>query len=270
MVNVMKSKGLKMYRACYIADLPKSTFKYKSEFKIDFNLIKKILDLADKFKRFGYRRIHRMLMREGVKVNHKKVQRIYQANNLQVRSKRRKKITRERIPLSAPMYPNERWSMDFVSDSFSDGRKFRVLNIVDDYTKEAVAMVVDTSISGRRICRELDQICLIQGKPKSFTTDNGPEFTSNALDEWTYSNGVKLDFIQPGKPTQNAFVESFNGKFREECLNQTWFKNKKDAVEKIEEWRSFYNNIRPHSSLDYRTPSEFIEEYYGSFYLNKG
>ena len=256
--------GMKEYRACYVANLPRATYRYESVFSTDFGLLDKIREMADRFKRFGYRRIHRMLKREGVNANHKKVQRLYQLEGLQVRSKRRKKITRERVPLGLSTMPNESWSMDFVLDGMGGSRCFRVLNIVDDFTKEAVAMVVDTSISGHRICRELDQLCLIQGKPKSIRVDNGPEFTSNALDEWTYHNQVKLDFIQPGKPTQNAYIESFNGKFREECLNQNWFKDIIDAQEKIEEWRHFYNEVRPHSSLGYKTPSEFTEGFLGN------
>ena len=155
---------------------------------------------------------------------------------------------------------NQRWSMDFVSDSFYDGRRFRCLNIIDNFTKEVPVIEVDTSISGVRVTRVLDRLAVMHGLPRSITVDNGPEFISRALSVWAYKRGVQIDFIRPGKPTENPYVESFNGKFRNECLNQHWFMNLEDARQKIEEWRIAYNAERPHSSLNNLTPNEFAKQ----------
>jgi putative transposase len=162
-----------------------------------------------------------------------------------------------RVPLPLPSRANERWSLDFVSDQLADGRVFRTLNIVDDFTRECRAIEVDTSLSGVRLVRVLDVLCAEHGRPHALLMDNGPELTSKALDAWAYGNGVELRFIQPGKPAQNAYVESFNGKFRDECLNEHWFLTLDEAREVIEEWRQDYNQFRPHSSLDDLTPEQF-------------
>jgi len=174
--------------------------------------------------------------------------------------KKKKRAAVQRVKLAVATNRNERWSMDFIHDSISNGRKFKNLTIVDDYTKECPLILVETSITGKRVAEELNKLKESIGLPKEITVDNGPEFISNALDEWAYKNGVRLYFIAPGKPTENPFIESFNGKFRDECLSMHWFLNIRHAKEIIENWRIEYNTERPHSSLDYLTPSEFVAE----------
>jgi putative transposase len=208
--------------------------------------------------RFGYRRLHILLERDGLAVNHKRVHRIYQAAGLQVRRRQRKRLTRaERVPLPAATRRLERWSMDFTTDTLADGRNFRTLNIVDDFTRECVAIEVDRSLPGLRVTRVLDRLLATVGLPQTIVMDNGPEFAGRTLDAWAYAHGVTLRFIRPGKPIENAYVESFNGKFRDECLNEHWFVNLVDAKTAIEAWRVDYNTVRPHSSLGGRTPDQF-------------
>jgi putative transposase len=208
--------------------------------------------------RFGYRRLHILLAREGLAVNHKRVHRIYQAAGLQVRRRRRKRLTRaERVPLPPASQRLERWSMDFTADTLADGRHFRTLNIVDDFSRECVAIEVDRSLPGLRVTRVLDRLDAAIGLPKTIVVDNGPEFAGRTLDAWAYARGVTLRFIRPGKPIENAYVESFNGKFRDECLNEHWFVNLVDAKATIEAWRIDYNTVRPHSALAGRTPDQF-------------
>lgn len=210
----------------------------------------RLLELAAERPRFGYRRLHILLVREGWGINHKRIQRMYREERLAVRRKRRKRVAQTaRQPKVLPDGPNERWSMDFMADSLATGRGFRVLNVVDDYTRECVAIEVDTSLSGERVARVLDRVIERRGKPDSVVMDNGPEFTSRALDAWAYERDIQLDFIRPGRPIENCFVESFNGKFRDECLNQHWFTSLIDARREIETWRRDYNRVRPHSSL---------------------
>jgi putative transposase len=209
-------------------------------------------------RRFGYRRLHAMLRREGYEVNHKRVYRIYVEEQLWVRRRKRKRhLAMPRSPMLVPTKVNEVWSMDFVSDALAAGRRFRTLDIVDDFTREAPAIEVDTSLSGVRVTRVLDRLKLERGLPRQIRSDNGPEFISRAVEQWAYANGVEWHFIEPGKPIENAYVESFNGKFRDECLNENWFTTLADARQKIEQWRQDYNQVRPHSSLAYRTPNEF-------------
>jgi putative transposase len=199
-----------------------------------------------------------MLKREGVVANHKRIYRLYKLERLAVRTKKRKRIAaRARTVLAAPMRPNERWSMDFVSDVTWSGRRFRIFAVVDDFTRETLALVVDTSIGGARVARVLEELVALRGAPVMIVCDNGPEFTSKALDAWAYQRGVKLHFIRPGKPVENAYVESFNGKLRNECLNENWFLDLRDARRIIEAWRVDYNEVRPHSSLDGMTPKEY-------------
>jgi len=208
--------------------------------------------------RFGYRRLHILLAREGFVVNHKRVHRIYRAAGLQVRRRRRKRLTRaDRVPLPIPGQRQERWSMDFTVDTLADGRGFRTLNIVDDFTRECVAIEVDRSLPGLRVARVLDSLHATIGLPQSIVVDNGPEFAGRTLDAWAYARGVTLRFIRPGKPIENAYVESFNGKFRDECLNEHWFVSLADAKTVIEAWRVDYNTVRPHRSLADRTPDQF-------------
>lgn len=208
--------------------------------------------------RFGYRRLQILLEREGLCVNHKRVHRLYQAAGLQVRRRRRKRLTRaERVPLPVPARRLARWSMDFTVDTLADGRGFRTLNIVDDFTRECLAIEVDRSLPGLRVTRVLDRLQAILGLPETIVVDNGPEFAGRTLDAWAYAHGVTLRFIRPGKPIENAYVESFNGKFRDECLNEHWFVSLADAIATIEAWRIDYNTVRPHSALGGRTPHDF-------------
>lgn len=218
-------------------------------------------ELAALRRRFGSPRLHILLRREGLVINHKRTERIYGEEKLSLRvRKRRKRAPGLRVAMEPPKNINERWSMDFVSDSLFHGRKFRALTIVDDFTRESPAIEVDTSLSGLRVSRVLDQLAQTRGLPEIITVDNGPEFASKALDEWAYRNGVKLHFIRPGKPVENCYIESFNGKFRDECLNEHWFSNLQEARKIIEAWRLDYNQYRPHSSLGDLTPDEFVRK----------
>jgi putative transposase len=206
--------------------------------------------------------LHRYVRREGLIVNHKRVQRIYRLEGLSVRKRKRKRLpVGERQKMPAAAGPNESWSMDFVSDSLSSGRKVRCLTVIDDFTRESLAIEVDTSLPGLRVCRVLDRIIDARGAPQRITTDNGPEFRGKALDSWAYTAKIKHCFIRPGKPVENAFIESFNGRFRDECLNEHWFTDIMDARAKIGEWRLHYNANRPHSSLGYLTPEEFVRQH---------
>jgi putative transposase len=215
-------------------------------------------ELAAQQPRYGYRRLWTLLRRAGMIVNHKRVQRLYRLEGLMVRRKKRKRLAgTQRVPLARPTGPDEHWCMDFTSDQLSDARRFRTLNIVDVFTRECLAIEVSRSLPAQRVVRVLERILAEHGAPKRITVDNGPEFISRAVDAWAYQHGVILDFIQPGKPMQNGFIESFNGRFRDECLDRHWFTSLDDAMATIAAFRRFYNAERPHSSLDYRTPAEF-------------
>src|SRR3990172_849335 len=226
-------------------------------------LRERLRELAGKRRRFGYRRLCVMLRREGQMVNHKRVYRLYREEGLSVRKRRRKRVSREeRLPLQAPAGPDQLWTLDFVSDALSWGRKIRMLTVEDAFTREALAIEVDTSLSGVRVARVLDRVTQErQAIPEVLVLDNGPELTSRALDQWAYERGVKLHFIDPGKPQQNGFIESFNGRFRDECLNEHWFLSLADARTTVEGWRIDYNQNRPHSSLRNLTPEEYLAAY---------
>jgi len=219
----------------------------------------RLRELAALRRRWGYRKLHVLLRREGVVVNHKRVERIYREEGLSVRRRKRKRaVSAARTPLLRPTRMNEVWGLDFVSDAIWSGRKLRMLTIVDLYTREALAIEVDTSLSGVRVARVLEQVIAERDQaPQAIVMDNGPELTSRALDQWAYGRGVRLHFIDPGKPVQNCFVESFNGTLRHECLNEHWFTSLYDARAKVETWRVDYNTVRPHESLGDRTPEEF-------------
>ena len=249
-------------RACQLVGLSRSSLRYEPRRSIQNEVLSaQIIELAQVRRRFGYRRIHALLRREGVEVNHKRVYRLYSEAQLSVkRRKRRKGVAVPREPLSLPAQPNEVWSMDFVMDSLCYGRRIKILTIVDDCTKESIDLVADFGISGHYVTRILDQAARFRGYPKAIRTDQGPEFTGKALDQWAYEHGVQLKLIQPGKPTQNAYVESFNGKFRDECLNEHWFQSLAHARAIIQAWRQDYNEQRPHSMLDYQTPAEVAEK----------
>jgi len=210
--------------------------------------------------RFGYRRLTAMLVREGITANHKRVYRLYREEGLAMRIRARRRI-RWHGPVISPAAssPNERWSMDFLSDCVSSGRVIRMLTVVDDCTRECPAIEVDTSLGGVRVRRVLDRIASERGLPEAIVLDNGPEFRGRALAAWSEERRVRLEFIQPGKPVQNAYAESFNGRLRDECLNANWFTSLSDARRKIESWRQDYNQERPHSSLNYLPPAEFAK-----------
>ncbi len=245
--------------ACRLVQLARSTHRYRSRRgERDAALRARLQELAAKRMRFGYRRLRAMLVREGVEVNHKRVYRLYREEGLAMRIRQRRRI-RWQGTASKPVAtrPNERWSMDFVSDCVSRGRVIRMLTLVDDCTRECPVIEVDSSLGGWRVRRVLDRIAKERGLPQAIVLDNGPEFRGRALAAWSEARGVRLEFIQPGKPVQNAYVESFNGRLRDECLNANWFTSLSDARQKIETWRQDYNQQRPHSSLDYLSPAEF-------------
>ena len=251
-------------RACRLADLNFSTWQYEPRRQQRPRLRERIKELAASRRRFGYRRLHALLRREGWRVNHKAVHRIYVEEDLQVRKRKRKRVSRaERCPMLVPKVPNERWSMDFQHDPLATGQRFHTLNIVDDFSRECPAIEVDTSLPGVRVVRVLERLAETRGLPLEIVLDNGPEMIGKALDEWAWRNGVRLNFIEPGKPVQNAFIESFNGRFRDECLNENWFLDLDDAREIIEAWRIDYNTRRPHSALGYATPEEFASSLQG-------
>ena len=214
--------------------------------------------VAAERRRFGYRHVHIMLERKGWHLNQKKLRRLYKEEKLEVRKRGgRKRTLGTRRPMVLPECINERWSLDFVSDAFTDGRRFRVLAVIDDFSRECLALVADTSLSGLRVTRELNHLIAQRGKPNTIVSDNGTELTSIAVLKWCQETNVDWHYIQPGKPMQNGFVESFNGSFRDECLNETLFSTLAQAREQINEWKEDYNNQRPHSSLGNLTPSEF-------------
>jgi putative transposase len=245
-------------RACGLVGMKRSSYRYQGRRAEESGLRQRLRELAGECRRYGYRRLTALLRREGWKANHKRVYRLYRQEGLSVRRRKRKRIGAvDRQPMEIPTRANQRWSMDFVADGLGDGRKFRSLNIVDDYSRECVAAEVDTSIPGGRVVRVLERLGERRGLPQVLVTDNGPEFAGQALDVWAYERGVRLHFIEPGKPIQNAFIESFNGKMRDECLNEHWFRTLSEARQTIEAWRRDYNEVRPHSSLGNRTPQEF-------------
>lgn len=262
MVDVRAAYKLTMRRACRLIQIPRPTAYYRSRKKTWDELRIRLRDLASVRVRYGYRRLHVLLRREGWKINHKLVWRIYREEGLSIRMKgKKKKVSRLRVVLPEAKAPNERWSMDFVSDGLYTGRRFRVFALVDHFSRESPGIVADVSIPGRKVVEVLDRLVNQGQKPKIITVDNGPEFSGRALDEWAHRNGVKLDFIRPGKPVENAYIESFNGKLREECLNLHWFHTIEEAKEKIEACRVDYNEHRPHSALNDQTPSEFAENF---------
>ena len=215
--------------------------------------------IAHERRRFGYRRIHMILRREGMTVNHKKVFRLYQQLQLKVRKRgSRKKAIGDRLENASLKGPNECWSLDFLHDTLVNGRKIRLLAVIDEYTRECLNVTVDTGLSGKRVIQILERLIESRGKPKAIKSDNGTEFTSNAILNWTSDNGLKWQYIQPGKPQQNGYIESFNGKCRDECWNENLFFSVAHASEIAEKWRSDYNHARPHSSLHGRTPVEVM------------
>jgi putative transposase len=258
-MKMQQALSISERRACWLVGLARTTLRrVVPEAPQSAALKGRIIDLAHARRRFGYRRIHDLLRREGIQANHKRVYRLYREAALSVRKRRRRKLVMvDRQALHVPSGPNEVWSIDFVMDALVNGRRIKCLTIVDDFTRECLDIVVDYGISGGYVARVLEAIGKFRGPPRAVRTDQGPEFTSRALDRWAYGRGVDLKLIAAGKPTQNAYIESFNGKFRDECLNDHYFNNLAHARAVIAEWRRDYNETRPHSSLGRIPPAEF-------------
>ena len=255
---VIESHGLSERRACGLIQIGRSSWRYEGHRRSDEDVRSALKELAAKRPRFGYRRLHVLMGREGHQMNHKRLYRLYRSESLAVRRKKRKRLAGGvRKPMPPLARTNERWSMDFMQDRFGYGRKFRTFNLVDEFSRECPAIEVDISIPAPRVIRVLDRVAGERGLPESILIDNGTEFTSQALEAWAHGNGVELHFIRPGKPNDNPYIESFNGKFRDECLNENLFTSLNDARFTIELWRRDYNQVRPHSSLDNMTPEEF-------------
>jgi putative transposase len=256
--QVQAAVGVSERRAIRFTGFPRSSMRYKSLRDPQEELRTRIKELAAQRVRWGYRQIHTLLQREGWLVNRKRVQRLYREEGLAVRRKSKKRRSQAPRPVREPLgRPNERWSMDFVSDTLSNGRRFRCLTIMDEFSRECLAIHVAHSIPAVRVIDVLERLREKRGLPEIIMTDNGSEFTSRAFDAWAYSRGVRIDYIQPGKPVQNCFIESFNGTLRDECLNLHWFLSLGDAKQEIETWRVDYNQERPHSSLGRLTPAEY-------------
>ena len=258
MAHLCEAHQVSQRRACSVLGVDRSSVRYRSVRPDDAELRKAMKAVATERRRFGYRRVHVMLERQGWQVNQKKLRRLYREEKLQVRKRGgRKRALGTRRPMPVPERANERWSLDFVSDAFTDGRRFRVLAIVDDFSRECLALIADTSLSGLRVTRELTAIMARRGRPRTIVSDNGTELTSMAVLRWCQETQIDWHYIAPGKPMQNAFVESFNGSFRDELLNETLFSSLAEAREKITAWKDDYNRNRPHSSLGNLTPQEF-------------
>jgi putative transposase len=246
-------------RACVLLTVAVSSYRYQSR-RSNEGLRQRLVEMAREKPRFGYRRLHVLLQRSGEDINHKRVHRVYREAGLSLRRKKRKRCVRTGQPLRACSAANQEWALDFVHDAVDSGRAIRVLSVVDAYTRECLALEVDTSFASRRVTRVLDGIVEERGTPQAIRCDNGPELTSRHFLAWCIDRKIELVHIQPGRPMQNGRVESFNGRMREECLNVSWFGNLFEAREKIAVWRREYNEERPHSSLGYRTPGEFARE----------
>jgi putative transposase len=250
--------GLSERRACSIVGADRTMMRYRSRWPPDTELRARLRELANERRRFGCRRLFILLRREGEPSGINRIHRLYREEGLAVRKRRaRRKALGTRAPILVEAKPNARWSLDFVYDQFANGRRFRALNIVDDVTKECLGAIPETSISGRRVARELTAIVAQRGRPGSIVSDNGTEFTCNAMLAWCKETGIDWHFIAPGKPIQNAFVESFNGRMRDEFLNETLFFDLDDARIKVAAWVADYNGERPHSSLQYQTPAAY-------------
>jgi putative transposase len=245
-------------RACRALGFSRGSCRYRPRAGVAAPLLAELRRHAANRPRFGYRRLHVLLRRDGWQVNHKRIYRMYRAEGLAVRRRRRKRLAATARPeIRRPTTANERWSMDFTVDTLASGRAFRTLNVVDDCTRECLAIEVDLSLGGDRVARVLDGIIAVRGRPEMIVCDNGPEFAGRVLDAWAHDRGVRLHFIRPGKPVENCYVESFNGKFRDECLNEHWFLDLADARQIIAAWRTDYNEVRPHSSLGNLTPKAY-------------
>jgi putative transposase len=274
---LVRDLGLRKAKASRMTGMARSGHYYRFKLRQkEPDIICRMKELIEQQNTMGCEMLHEILRREGLVQNHKRTERIYQEQgfSLKVR-KRKRRIAQIRLELPQAVRPNQRWSMDFMQVALWGGRRFRLLGIIDQFTKECLLIVLDFSINGVRVTRELDWLLLTRGKPEAITVDNGPEFAGIALDRWAYKNNVRLDFIRPGKPVENAFIESFNGKLRHECLNQHYFKTLEEAKNKVEDWRIWYNEFRPHQTLSGLTPAECFKQWQeqnnnqnpGKFYL---
>lgn len=251
--------GVSERRACAIMSISRTSLTYQAKARDCSALRMRIREIAASRVHYGCPRVFVTLRREGWRDNHKRVHRLYKAEGLSLRHcrPRRSRSGRRRQPRQEAWAPNELWGMDFVSDALYDGRRFRALTIVDHYTHECLGIVVDQSLRGEHVAAAMTQLASQRGRPTAIKVDNGSEFAGKVLDRWAYENGVELDFSRRGTPTDNALVESFKGRLRQECLNEHWFLSLDDAKGKIEAWRRFYNKERPHSALQWQTPAEF-------------
>lgn len=248
-------------------ELSRSSKRYVPVEKTEDALItERLIALSARWKRFGYRRLNVMLEREDIYINHKRTYRLYREAGLSLKKRSKKKRYEKRgMPDRTISAPNHRWSMDFVSDRTRNGGNLRILTLIDEATRECLALEVDTSLTGQKVAAVLNRMALFRGLPKEILTDNGSEFTGNILNAWVHDRGVEHIFTDPGCPTQNGYIESFNGKLRDECLNQNWFSNLYEARDVIEQWRMEYNHLRPHSSLGYLTPEEYAAKLAGGY-----
>lgn len=258
-IYLQKAFQVSERRSCKVLKANRTAYRRKPKRDEQAFLRMRIKEIAATRVRYGYKRIHILLLREGWKINHKRVYRIYKEEGLNLRNKsKRKKISAPRVPdKTLATAINDCWAMDFVSDQLFDGKRFRALTIIDTFSRECLAIYVDKSIKGEDVANTLSQLIQEKGLPKKIKVDNGPEFISRSLDAWAYLNHVQLEYSRPGKPTDNAHIESFNGSLRDECLNVNWFMSLEDARNKIEKWRVDYNHYRPHSGLTNMTPAEF-------------
>jgi putative transposase len=256
--EVMAVHQLSQRRACGLMGITRRTFRHAAAEDRNRELRERLRSLAEERRRWGCPMLYQIIRREGLTVNHKRVERLYREEGLSLRRRRRRKrLSHGRMMRARPQAANHTWAVDFVHDSLLDGRRFRILTTIDEWSRESPALEVDVSLTGERVTRILERLCNARGVPTVIQSDNGPEFTSRAMDLWAFEHGVRLQFIEPGKPIQNAFIESFNSRLREECLNEHVFVSLDDARRKIESWRIQYNRERPHSSLGYLPPEEF-------------
>ena len=245
---------------CGLIQIGRTTHRYQSIRDPQDELRLRLKELAAARPRYGSRRLHILLQREGWKINHKRVCRLYREEGLQVRRRRRRKVAaRPRVRLPAPSELNHRWSLDFVADELVSGRRFRVLTVIDIHSRECLALKAGFSLTAQIVTAQLEEIIAERGVPVALTQDNGTEFTSRHYDAWAFSAGIQLDFIRPGRPVENCYIESFNGKLRDECLSQSWFLSLSEAQEQLDAFRKDYNETRPHSSLGNLPPAVYVQ-----------
>lgn len=258
--HLQQGYAVSQRRACRTLGADRSSVRFRSRRPDDSALRFRLRELAAARRRFGYRRLHLLLDRDGLHINHKRLRRLYREEGLQVRRRGgRKRALGTRAPMSVPQAPNQRWSLDFVSDTMSDSRRFRILAVVDDYSRECLCLVADTSLSGGRVVRELDAIIAERGRPAMCVSDNGTELTSMAVLRWCQETQIEWHYIAPGKPTQNAFIESFNGRLRDELLNETLFRSLAHARAVLSDWKDDYNTVRPHSAIGNLPPAIYAK-----------